>query len=790
MFIPLGNLSTPEQYVDYYYNELKTQLQSKNVQISKVGVIGFLLHTLGFTQSDIKTYFDNLFLEAFLATSSATENLKLHASIYNYDIQTANPSNITGKLQILLSALPPSINISSREIVVQDLKININDMIYTLEAKYTIIGNFCKIQKPTGEIYYVPFNPLDGMVPIMDFYQYDTETSFFKLPYYTFGTYYQKVLDFEYKNGSIYQIFISIKTKDSLEFEEYKVLNLKYLSTSSDKVVFVEQKESKIIIEFGSGIYGLHVPESEVKVSIKITNGAVGNISQNISIPYEGLIKVYDYYDKTTVYNVKPTDIIKVSIQYSSGGRNVLSNEDLRLDIINYIQTRNNLISETDYYNVVKNYSSDFVLMFKKAHVIDNCIYYFILLRDSYQVPILSKSISIIHQNFNPNSYDVIYKPVFEIDTIQYISPFVYIFDNDLLEYPGYIYFEVYSIYFSEISIIPEDVSINIPPLTLNFNYSSFNSSTKVTATSYQSIFQFQLYISIPKYNIYNECMQCFDDTTHIYEWFTQYGGIVTDCFDVEIKAYYGGEYYFNYKHTNICLIYDISQLLTLKIYAKGDTLESGGGPKTIITNESIVMHVPVVLLNEYEKDFSTILDFNSRLLESLGNISLNENRMISDTLQFRFLNTEIIPKKYINALNAISSQREYTEDFILPFKLIVNIIGNKKYFNEQNIDSITAIENLKLSLAEKLFNDYSGTQVSFYNSKIIDIIHNIGWVKSCYINITDSNITPQIIIDSNFEIIEQKNIISKLSKDDSVDFCPIYIYWDLENITINVTFE
>jgi len=66
MSIPLGSLTTPEQYVNYYYDKLKSQLQSKNIQISKVGIIGFLLHTLGFTQFDIKNYFDSLFLEAFL----------------------------------------------------------------------------------------------------------------------------------------------------------------------------------------------------------------------------------------------------------------------------------------------------------------------------------------------------------------------------------------------------------------------------------------------------------------------------------------------------------------------------------------------------------------------------------------------------------------------------------------------------------------------------------------------------------------------------------------------------
>jgi len=785
----LGSLTTPEQYVNYYHEELKTQLQSKNIQISKVGFIGFLLHTLGFTQFDIKTYFDSLFLEAFLATASKNENLNLHASIYNYKIERANPSNITGNLILFLSALPPSINVTSREIVIQNIKININNIIYTLESKYTIVGTFCKIQRPSGEIYYVPFNPSEGVVPIMDFYQYDTESSSFKLPYYTYGTYYQKIVDLDYKNGYIYDISISIKTKDSDIFEDFKILNLKYLSSSTDKAVFVTYQESNIIVEFGSGIYGLYVPESEVKISIKMTSGSLGNISQNTSTPYDGLIKVYDYHDRNTVYNVKATDVIKANIQYSSGGTDPLSNEDLRLQIINFIQTRNNLISETDYYNIIKTYTTDFILMFKKAHIVDNCIYSFILVRDLYQVPVLTKSISVTHVEFNSDSKSVIYKPTFDLDNKTYISPFVYIFDDTLLEYPGYIYFESYNIYFSEIEIKDESVSTSIPPLSLYFNYSQSSKTTKVIASSYLTITDFQFFISIPKYNIYNECMQCYDDNSHIFNWYTEYDGIITECFDVEIKAYNNAKHLFTYKHTNICLLYDISQLLTLKIYDREGSVKTGlGGPRAIINDESIVMHIPVMLLNVYDTD---IVGFNNRLLATLGNLSINQNRMISDSLQFRFLNTEIVPSKFINALNFISSQDDYEQDMILPFKLIVYITGNKKYFNETKVDSITAIEDLKLELANKLFTNYSGIQVAFYQSKIIDIVHNIDWVKSCDIIVTDSNPTnPQIIYDSNFEMISQPTVISKLSKLDAVEFCPIYIYWDLENITINVEFE
>jgi hypothetical protein len=780
MTAQLGSLTTPEEYINYYYDELKVKLQSTNIQISKVGFAGFLLNTLGFTQFDIKTYFDTLFREAFLASSSKSENLNLHASIYNYNIQSSTPANITGNLIVDLSLLPmPSSDYT--ETIIQNLKININNIIYTLEAIYTISGSICKIQKITGEIYYIPFK--DNTLPIMEFYQYDTESFNFILPYYTYGTYYQKIIDLENKTSSAYEIIILIKTKNDIEYENYKISTLKHLSNSTEKTVFIEKKESKIIIEFGSGIYGLYIPEADIKISIKLTEGKTGNISQNIAIPYDGMLTIIN--SNNVAYNAKPSDIIKVNVSYATGGTNILVNEDLRLDIINYIQTRNNLISETDYYNIIKKYTSDFVLIFKKAHIIDNCIYCFILLRDLNQVPLLTKSISVTHNIFNINNLAVIYKPTFNDQ--KYISPFVYIFDDVLLEYKGYIYFEEYDIYFSEIIKMDEKTTIiNPPPLTLKFKYNSSNLCTNVFAYSYQDISQFQLYISIPKYNIFNKCMLLYDDYSHTYNWITDYNGIVIDCVDIEINMHYNdiNNPIYTYKQKNTCLCYDISQLLTLKIFDIVNYSYETTGPRSIINNNNIIMHIPVMLLNIYESDQTT---YNNKLLSVLSNMSVDQNRMISDTLQFRFLNTEIIISKFLKVLTL----QQYDFDITLPFKLTVNIVGNKQYLTNNLLDSTIEIDNLRLDIAEVLFSNYSGTQISFYQSKIIDIIHSVLWVKSCSIEVTDSNLVPKVITNSNFELLDQTKIInSNLIKLDSVEFCPVYVYWDLENIIINVRFE
>ena len=783
--ISIGKLVSPEEYIDYYYSLLKSKLQSNNIQISKTGFIGFLLNLMGFTQYDIKNYYDNIFKESFVSTSSNLQNLYLHSSLYNYQIETASPSSITGNLKLDLSYLPPTINILDREIVLQNLKVKINSIIFTLKSKYTIVNTFCKIEKSDGEIYYIPYNKDTGIIPIVEFYQYDDEIISFRLPYYSYGTHYQKIINLENSSGYIYEIDVQVKIKGNDLFETFAVSNNKYQYSYNDKVVFIYHTIGQIIIEFGSGIHGLYIPEAEVKIDVKITLGSTGNISETTIVPYDGIVKIYDYYDKATVYNVGASDIVKVLIDYSSGGRDLLSGEELRKKIIEHIHTRNNLISETDYNNILKKYIDTFIIIFRKTHIIDNIIYCFLLLRDLYQIPVYTKSISIKHLEFNPLNSNVVYKPSFNINNINYISPFIYIFDNKLLNYPGYVYFENYSIYFSIVNKIIDE-NIEIPPLSLKFEFSANNNYTKVFAKSYQKISQYQLYISIPQYNIFDECMLCYDDVSHVYNWYTSYNGIVIDCFDIEIKIYYVSKYYFNYKHNNICLLYDISPLLTLTTFKKvtdSTSTFSGGGPRSFIEDEDKVIQVPVLLMDVYNEDPSF---YDTQLLNLLSKNEIVENRCISDTLQFRLLNTEIIPNNIVKSM----TKQQYDFSIKLPLKLTVTLSGFKNYFVNNNIDSITATDDLKLALSKVLLENYSGLNVIFYQSKIIDTIHNFEWVKHCSIQVTDSNDIPVVIPDSSFEMIDQNDVIFYLNKEDAVDFCPVYMYWDINNIKINCTFE
>jgi hypothetical protein len=82
--LPTLNYTTPEEFVNYYYEKLKTDLQVYDLQISKVGFVGFYLNLLGYTHFDLKQYYDSLFKEAFVGTSQTEESQYLQASTYGY----------------------------------------------------------------------------------------------------------------------------------------------------------------------------------------------------------------------------------------------------------------------------------------------------------------------------------------------------------------------------------------------------------------------------------------------------------------------------------------------------------------------------------------------------------------------------------------------------------------------------------------------------------------------------------------------------------------------------------
>jgi len=105
----------------------------------------------------------------------------------------------------------------------------------------------------------------------------------------------------------------------------------------------------------------------------------------------------------------------------------------------------------------------------------------------------------------------------------------------------------------------------------------------------------------------------------------------------------------------------------------------------------------------------------------------------------------------------------------------------------------------LYLAIANKLQESYTGHNIVFYDSKMIDFIHNERlFIKSIGVSVTDSNLNS---IDSGIEVVDEDTIMDNIQSD-SFDtdegntktnityYNPSYWWWDVDNITINYEFN
>lgn len=791
----MSTISTAQEYIDKYYNQLKKELNARGLQISKVGLIGLLLNILGFSQQDIKLYYDTLFRETFLATADKDENITMHGSIFGYNPGLAIPATITGNISFNTAVLPISSS-NNRTITLTDLTVKSDNLVYTLEADYIFKGTNCEIVDSNGNVTTVPVSVNNPSVPIQSFRQYETEVYSYSIPFYVYNSYYSIVLELSDSDAKKYisSLKVEIQEDGKENYEEYEWKLVNYSSSPSDKHVFVQFLDNKILIELGSGVHGKYIPNSNVKFTIQTTYGTLGNISKQTLKPQNGILKVYDN-DTDASYSIPVSTGIDVEVDYASGGTDPLREQALRQAIIEFIRHRNNMMSENDFYDIVKKYADDFELMFKKTHVMDNNIYLYVPYRDLYQNPIRSRSISLKHIEFNPDLKCYVYNPIWTLENGKsYISPFLYVIDFTLRQYKGYILEESTSTYFDNVTVNYTPITGNeiiALPLTLYTNYSSAIDSTRIMVQSYESITDYTFMLTSEQLGFHNQCLTLStDNIVDIYYYNVERGtGIIFDPFDIQIDVYKQGVHYFTYKLANYRVTRDISDILSLKTfdglitdYDIEDTLQPTQHQISLMFNDNAyVLNIPVMEYDLYEKDPSYYLDKSINLF---GSIAFEENRMISDDVQIRYINTDVILSEITQHL----TKQKYKMDITFPLHLKIHIYANAAYITEHEIDTLAERENLRNLLAQTLFDVYTGTSISFYETQIIEIIHDMPWVKWCQIFVTDDK--GNSIPDNNIESNEQKITINSLNKFQAVSFCPYYWWWDLNNIEIEMTFE
>lgn len=743
-----NNLSTltPEEFSNYYLNALKNELDIYNLQASKVGFIGFLINLLSNTTYDAKLYKDMLFKEAFPATAQNEDNLYLHASIYGYKAELAKPANAVGEIVFDFSNLPaPSRNIKKRSVVfgldsgstgefLTEIS-TADNILFSTSASYLFnyeSGQYqVVISKQDGTVLSQPSNTSEIKAPFVDFKQESTETINLTLPNYSYNTYY--TYNFDVVDQYISEMEVYVNTKDTDSYIKYDVENVKYLKESTDNCVFFTKVSSNSYkIEFGNGIHGTWIPGANVKIIIHKTLGSAGNFNQNnqcvINQPSQAIIYDETYDGKTSSMVIDTINYFTVNFNYSSDGLNPLSGDELRKEIIQYIQTRDNFISESDFYNIIEKYTTDFRVLHKKTKITENIIYILRALRDEYQKPIKTTNIipeviknnslfsnlhytirkegklengqyfyqvyaidpfgnkvysgeigiSLLEDNghsielywdkipaaikyliyLRDKNYEYYYEtkdnyfldtgkndnlilrnelplpdintkisvyPEFEYKNNKYISPFLYKYNDIYNMYDGYLFYTDMYINFDYIvqenSSQTNNISSIHPSIYLNIIYND-NQSTSIKLKSYQSLIGWSFKLSIPLLNISNVDMNNDEENTATYVY-TKNNGILEENIIISIDCYYNNKLIFTAKTNKINQSINYSDQLQFPIYT--------------LNNINYLIDVPIIEKEKFLNNKNFYLD---KIKEFLLGFNFEENRMISDNIGFRFLNT------------------------------------------------------------------------------------------------------------------------------------------------------
>jgi len=880
---------TPEEYISGYTDKLQTELANYDIQINKLGVIGFLLNILGWTQYDSKNYYDNLFKEGFVATAQEEHNLYLHSYIYGYQPGFATASTAFGNFSFdfqFMNKRPG--NIVKREVAYSNIVFKIGNYTFITDSVYRFIedgGNYyCIIYDNTGGVRFIPSASSNIQAPFVNVQQLTNETRKINVQSYDFGTYYP--YEFEVNEGYLTDLTVDV-SKTGLDeasaYNKFEVKSVKHFENAFTDSCFLRSlSTSKFLLEFGSGIRGSYIPSSKVKLGVYTTFGKEGNLNVEKNPIVDNKVKVItkQYKEDKTWSNVGGNykKLLNINFKYSEGGEDPLSGDDLRQRIVEHIQTRDTLITEKDYYNIAKIYLDDFKFLFRKSSFVDNIFYLLRNFRDKYQNPVAStnwtqqlildyeqiiiligdpaldgileagtynyyvyatdnfgntvksNTIGVVVDGTSSNAvsltwgavpnavkyrvfgrpdadnnyhiwetYDTtlldtgessdIYVPItseerklsfyptYKIGTKEFISPFIYEYDNYMDWYKGYVLHDNFLVYFDNLS--DRNPAYDIPVFYFNIVYDRFNHKTFVRVKSHQDITDYDLKIDINGLNLFNLAMSFIDENTWEYVYTDVDHGIIWDKISLRLDVNtLDGDHLVTGQTSDFTQIEDISDSLKLFRYKHTDTT-------MYITN------VPII---DYEVYYSDTEYYLQKFIAFLNSNSFKENRLITDELQFRFLNNHIIPAYY---LQYIMKQGYNSFDLEFPLKLSVTAVVDTDYVEKEEININNEKNILMSELAALLQTDYSGIAINYYNSQIVDYVHtNRLFFKSVTVEITDAT---GIVIENGLENNTDEDILKSILTDETVDiadrklyafsYVPTYYHWDLDNIELTVLF-
>ena len=794
----LTKLETPEDFIQFYYNQIKNSLNINDININRLGFIGFFFELMGVMQYDIKNYYDTLFAEAFPITASNNENLIYHSHVYGYEPKLANPSTVQGVFKFNFSRFPLiPYDITRREVLVSDseysINFKLNDINYILDSDYKIIferldssASFrinCEIKSKDGYQVF-PILQLNPTVKIVDLKQYQKFEETFSIPTYNYNSYYQLILKI---SDFLYEIEVWVKEKNTSEFIKYEVRYTKSFALQDEKIVFIKiTPKNELILELGSGINGKYIPNSNIKVVYKTTKGDVGNISTNTIIP-SGKIRILDFISNSSItnnstfsFNSTSNMFLQLLVTGSYGGENAEIDKLLRNNLIKYIQSRNNLVSETDFKNQIVSYFDVCEILFKKTDIVENVIYCYIPLYDRLLNPVKTLTSSIKLIEFDPDSNKspelrenniLIYEPLIKIEGVDFISPFLYMYDKLTRLYKGFFVIEKNVVNYSN-KIIHNDIGVDVS-LSLFIEIEFKGKSSVITVKSYSDITAYKFKLNSQTLSFSNKSMIPSGNSF----WIMYDNGLIENDTNMTVSVYKDIVTETKTIQETLIMMFDFYNVRSVYSFANIIRLKP-----VIIDKEKYIVNLPLI---EKSKYYSEKAYYQDKILSNISKLTISQNRMLSDEVQLRFLNTFYIDTKFVKDLilqYSLTGSLLPVRSWYLPFKLEVYLDFSKDLILSKSKNVTDEADNIIENISNYLLNNQTGLNVQFYKTKIIDIIHNNEFIKNAKVILKDSQNTE--IPDSNFENNNNQYFIEHLNKADYLHYSPIYYWFDLNNIT------
>lgn len=794
----LTKLETPEDFIQFYYNQIKNSLNINDININRLGFIGFFFELMGVMQYDIKNYYDTLFAEAFPITASNNENLIYHSHVYGYEPKLANPSTVQGVFKFNFSRFPLiPYDITRREVLVSDseysINFKLNDINYILDSDYKIIferlnssASFrinCEIKSKDGYQVF-PILQSNPTVKIVDLKQYQKFEETFSIPTYNYNSYYQLILKI---SDFLYEIEVWVKEKNTSEFIKYEVRYTKSFALQDEKIVFIKiTPKNELILELGSGINGKYIPNSNIKVVYKTTKGDVGNISTNTIIP-SGKIRILDFISNSSItnnstfsFNSTSNMFLQLLVTGSYGGENAEIDKLLRNNLIKYIQSRNNLVSETDFKNQIVSYFDVCEILFKKTDIVENIIYCYIPLYDRLLNPVKTLTSSIKLIEFDPDSNKspelrenniLIYEPLIKIEGVDFISPFLYMYDKLTRLYKGFFVIEKNVVNYSN-KIIHNDIGVDMS-LSLFIEIEFKGKSSVITVKSYSDITVYKFKLNSQTLSFSNKSMIPSGNSF----WIMYDNGLIENDTNMTVSVYKDIVTETKTIQETLIMTFDFYNVRSVYSFANIIRLKP-----VIIDKEKYIVNLPLI---EKSKYYSEKAYYQDKILSNISKLTISQNRMLSDEVQLRFLNTFYIDTKFVKDLilqYSLMGSLLPVQSWYLPFKLEVYLDFSKDLILSKSKNVTDEADKIIENISNYLLNNQTGLNVQFYKTKIIDIIHNNEFIKNAKVILKDSQNTE--IPDSNFENNNNQYFIEHLNKADYLHYSPIYYWFDLNNIT------